>query len=77
MVGTIESWRVFKDEESQIAVDRKAECVRTEKAAHIEINAISNVEDLVTLWRSYRRAPLREAVMWSCNCDDCEKRRTL
>jgi len=75
MVGTIESWEQFKRDQAE---GERGEIVSSDqiiKAAQIEVDAIDGADDLITLWRSYRTAPLIEAVLGSCNCDDCKKRR--
>jgi hypothetical protein len=77
MVGTLQSWEEFKREDEEETRSNDAFSERVEKAAEIELDGIDSVDDLVTLWRSYKRAPLREAVLGSCNCDDCKKRREL
>ncbi len=77
MAGTIQSWTEFKQDDEEERRGKAASSDKVLKAAEIELGGIDNVDDLLTLWRSYRRAPLREAVMGSCNCDDCEKRRKL
>ena len=77
MVGTTASWEEFQKEELSAKNKDIAEDNRIVRGAEIEMNAISSVEDLATLWRSYPRPPLREAVMNSCQCKDCKNRRTI
>jgi hypothetical protein len=77
MIGTIQSWEEFKYEDEQ---ERNSEDVLISsiiKAASIELDGIDSVDDLATLWRSFKRPPLREAVMGSCQCDECKNRRFL
>ena len=76
MVGTNESWDAFKRDaavEEAAAVDTD----KVMKAAEIEMNAIDSVDDLTTLWKSYKTPPLIEEVMNACPCDDCKRRRTV
>ena len=75
MVGTVHSWNAFKDEEQGERVDASQETDKTLQAAAIEVGVIEGVDDLITLWRSYQQPPMREAVMGSCQCDECKERR--
>ena len=75
MVGTIESWKGFKSQEKEEEVQPTMN--RITKGAEIEMSGIDSVDDLITLWRSYKNPPLREAVLGSCHCDECKKRRFL
>lgn len=77
MVGTNESWKAFKRDSAleEIAEDNKSQQVV--KAAEIEVNAIDSVEDLKTLWRSYKNPPLIEDLIDVCGCDECIKRRNI
>lgn len=77
MVGTTASWEEFQKEEALAQDKEEDENSRTVRGAEIEMNAISSVEDLATLWRSYPNPPLREAVMNSCQCKHCKNRRTI
>ncbi|KKM71220.1 hypothetical protein LCGC14_1432730 [marine sediment metagenome] len=72
-----ETWEEFKKDDAQEVLASDAHAENVMKAAEIELGGIDSVEDLRTLWRSYRRAPLREAAMWSCYCDNCKKRRSI
>ncbi len=44
------------------------------RAVEIELDAVSGADDLVALWRSLSQPPLREEVMGSCGCEECERR---
>ncbi len=77
MAGTIQSWTEFKRDDEEETRGEIASSNQILKAAEIELGGIDGVDDLVTLWRSYKRPPLREAVLGSCQCDDCTARREI
>ncbi len=70
MVGTRESWEAFLEDDEE----EEGKYQKEIRAAEVEVNAIKSAQDLINLWHSYRRAPLFEDVMGSCQCDDCRKR---
>lgn len=40
----------------------------------IELDAIGSAQDLIELWASYPRPPIREEVMNTCKCKECHER---
>ena len=77
MVGTSISWKELKNEQADADIEEKEFSNRLTKMAHIEVEAINGPDDLISLWKSLKTGPLREAVMGSCQCDDCETRRRI
>ncbi len=70
MVGTVESWQDFVKEAKAEDLDIEAHM----RAASIELDAIHDVNELATLWRSLKKPPRLEDVMGACKCATCKAR---
>jgi len=65
-----DEWEAAKEEAEANKLSKSA----VVKAAEIDLDSIESVDDLIAEWASLRQPPLRESVMGSCGCEDCEKR---
>ncbi len=54
--------------------ERTSKRSQNTRAHEIELDAIQGPDDLIALWSSLPRAPVREETMNSCGCDECKRR---
>ena len=70
MAAQENEWEAAKDE----AANHSTEKGTVIQGALIDLESIEGVDDLIAEWRSLKTPPLREEVMGSCQCDECERR---
>lgn len=74
VVASHEDWEERKEDFEHETNRRAAQHKAGFRVHQIELDAIDSADDLIALWASLPKPPLREAVMGACGCDDCKRK---